>query len=98
MVFCYCGKEALIQTSRTSRNPGRRFYGCPDQAAGCGFFVWIEHVKCSRCYDVIPAIMSEKHKLQMELKVAEMKAEYLKRYLIMTWAGFFLIVIALMKM
>ncbi|KAL8241824.1 hypothetical protein R6Q59_012126 [Mikania micrantha] len=32
MVFCECGKEAIILTSWTNRNPSRRFYGCPNQA------------------------------------------------------------------
>ncbi|GJX91111.1 hypothetical protein Tco_0344437, partial [Tanacetum coccineum] len=26
---CACGLEAVIRTSWTNRNPGRRFYGCP---------------------------------------------------------------------
>ncbi|GKA30419.1 zinc finger, GRF-type containing protein [Tanacetum coccineum] len=29
MVHCACGLEAVIRTSWTNRNPGRRFYGCP---------------------------------------------------------------------
>ncbi|GJY89044.1 retrovirus-related pol polyprotein from transposon TNT 1-94 [Tanacetum coccineum] len=29
MVRCACGLEAVIRTSWTNRNPGRRFYGCP---------------------------------------------------------------------
>jgi hypothetical protein len=29
MVYCWCGKEAMMRTSWTSRNPGRRFYCCP---------------------------------------------------------------------
>ncbi|GJS79517.1 zinc finger, GRF-type containing protein [Tanacetum coccineum] len=29
MVHCACGLEAVMRTSWTNRNPGRRFYGCP---------------------------------------------------------------------
>nr|GEV91503.1 hypothetical protein [Tanacetum cinerariifolium] len=29
MVRCTCGLEAMIRTSWSNRNPGRRFYGCP---------------------------------------------------------------------
>ncbi|GJX81898.1 zinc finger, GRF-type containing protein [Tanacetum coccineum] len=29
MVCCACGLEAVIRTSWTNQNPGRRFYGCP---------------------------------------------------------------------
>ena len=29
MVVCTCGKPAVVKTSWTNRNPGRRFFGCP---------------------------------------------------------------------
>nr|GEV15174.1 zinc finger, GRF-type [Tanacetum cinerariifolium] len=29
MIRCACGLKAVIRTSWTNRNPGRRFYGCP---------------------------------------------------------------------
>ncbi|KAJ0813999.1 putative Zinc finger, GRF-type [Helianthus annuus] len=40
MVMCWCGKEALLRTSWTCRNPGRHFYICPNQVANYVFFYW----------------------------------------------------------
>ncbi|KAB1224252.1 hypothetical protein CJ030_MR2G019253 [Morella rubra] len=27
--LCFCGLKAWMRTSKTERNPGRRFFGCP---------------------------------------------------------------------
>ena len=43
LVHCSCGLLASHRVSRTNRNPGRLFYGCPryhGQGTGCGFFEW----------------------------------------------------------
>ncbi|KAL0453475.1 UNVERIFIED_CONTAM: hypothetical protein Slati_1325600 [Sesamum latifolium] len=35
---CYCGMRAMLQTSWTSENPGRRFHACRDfNRGGCRF-------------------------------------------------------------
>ena len=38
-LYCYCGREAIVKTSKTPQNPGKRFITCPEQI-GCGFFLW----------------------------------------------------------
>ena len=38
MVFCRCGREAVIVVSSSSDNPGRRGYHC---SAHCGFICWV---------------------------------------------------------
>ncbi|KAK1304901.1 hypothetical protein QJS10_CPB11g01211 [Acorus calamus] len=42
---CYCGNNAVLKQSRTSSNPGRWFWACPERKAsndinGCNFFEW----------------------------------------------------------
>ncbi|KAK0597528.1 hypothetical protein LWI29_026214 [Acer saccharum] len=43
---CDCGLDAKLRTSTTVRNPGRRFYGCPNfvngYVKGCGYFEWVD--------------------------------------------------------
>ncbi|KAM7526989.1 hypothetical protein LguiB_030399 [Lonicera macranthoides] len=38
-LYCYCGRVAIVKTSKTPQNPGRRFITCPEQI-GCEFFLW----------------------------------------------------------
>ncbi|KAF7813272.1 uncharacterized protein G2W53_034248 [Senna tora] len=42
--FCFCGERAIILTSRTDENPGRRFWRCRkyQTANDCDFFDWFE--------------------------------------------------------
>ncbi|KAF7824098.1 uncharacterized protein G2W53_022242 [Senna tora] len=41
---CFCGERAIILTSRTQENPGRRFWRCKNfkSADDCDFFDWID--------------------------------------------------------
>ncbi|KAF7844675.1 hypothetical protein G2W53_001580 [Senna tora] len=43
-VLCDCGEYAIVATSRTPENPGRRFWGCKNypSAGNCGFVGWYE--------------------------------------------------------
>jgi hypothetical protein len=36
MVLCYCGRDATVRTSWTSKNPGRRFFCCADTVSTSG--------------------------------------------------------------
>ncbi|KAJ9541380.1 hypothetical protein OSB04_027886 [Centaurea solstitialis] len=69
MVNCACGLPAIIRTSWTSRNPGRRFYCCPKKVS----FISISNVtkrspyflvEKIRCMDVIPGILRSKNELE----------------------------------
>ena len=40
LVLCKCGKEAMLTTSWTTKNLGRRFYGCDKGKNGCNYFSW----------------------------------------------------------
>ncbi|KAK1271382.1 hypothetical protein QJS04_geneDACA021007 [Acorus gramineus] len=40
---CRCGRGAcLVLTSRTAKNPGRKFYRCPVSSNACRFFMWCD--------------------------------------------------------
>ncbi|XP_057811390.1 uncharacterized protein LOC131025606 [Salvia miltiorrhiza] len=39
-VTCICKKPAKVETARTSKNPGRLFYGC--RYRECNFFQWVD--------------------------------------------------------
>ncbi|KAM0042907.1 putative transcription factor GRF family [Helianthus debilis subsp. tardiflorus] len=66
MVFCHCGRDAIIQTSWTSKNPGRRFYACPVQGSNCPFIGWFDQQRCQRCIDIIPGLLRAKNNLESE--------------------------------
>ncbi|XP_042944448.1 uncharacterized protein LOC122315064 [Carya illinoinensis] len=42
---CWCGLKTPLKTSHTKKNPGRRFFACPNYNTGdarCEFFVWLD--------------------------------------------------------
>ncbi|CAH1452794.1 unnamed protein product [Lactuca virosa] len=44
LVKCYCGDVCYVAVSRTSDNPGRKFWGCPNfkESSRCRFFKWVD--------------------------------------------------------
>ncbi|KAJ1439016.1 Zinc finger, GRF-type [Sesbania bispinosa] len=42
--LCGCGEMVLTLTSKSAKNPGRRFFRCPNwkQYGGCNYFEWVE--------------------------------------------------------
>ncbi|CAI9301574.1 unnamed protein product [Lactuca saligna] len=50
---CYCGDRVGMWTSWTRKNPGRRFFGCPnymDEEKDCGYFRWIDPPLLNKWY------------------------------------------------
>ncbi|XP_061350505.1 uncharacterized protein At4g04775-like [Gastrolobium bilobum] len=44
---CKCGRQTIVYTSKTKRNPNRAFFGCPnfkDKKPFCNFFRWVDDV------------------------------------------------------
>ncbi|KAF8049310.1 hypothetical protein N665_2242s0004 [Sinapis alba] len=39
---CHCGSKTIILTSRTKKNPGRRFYRCGDTFGPGHTFRWVD--------------------------------------------------------
>nr|GMD37749.1 zinc finger, GRF-type [Ipomoea batatas] len=61
---CECGRQLVIRTSWTDRNPGRRFWHCSESAVssvfgmkGCGFFDWADPPMCPRAISIIPGLL-----------------------------------------
>ncbi|KAI4305223.1 hypothetical protein L6164_028604 [Bauhinia variegata] len=48
-----CGhkKDAKLLTSRSERNPGKKFWRCPHYLTDddCNFFQWADEPSCERC-------------------------------------------------
>nr|KAJ0212668.1 hypothetical protein LSAT_V11C400219700 [Lactuca sativa] len=57
MVLYFCGNVAVVQTSWTSQNPGRRFYACPKMGSTCGFLGWVDPPMCQRSTFIIPGLL-----------------------------------------
>ncbi|GJX01211.1 zinc finger, GRF-type containing protein [Tanacetum coccineum] len=65
MVRCACGLEAVIKTSWTNRNPGRRFYGCPTLSPTCvNFLRWYDPPMCQRSVQIIPGLLRSRNELE----------------------------------
>ena len=87
MVVCHCGAPALVKTSWTSKNPGRRFYGCPRKVSRCDFFCWYDQQMCSRAMEVILGLLRSKNTVEASLK-SKQKVVILRCLLVLSW-GFF---------
>ncbi|CAL1408211.1 unnamed protein product [Linum trigynum] len=79
LIRCKHNIPAVVKTSGTNDNPGRRFYGCPywkDVKKNCRFFRWAE-----KNDDVCEDTNIERLILQLEesLSIAESKAERRKK-------------------
>ncbi|KAL7590652.1 hypothetical protein Lser_V15G40320 [Lactuca serriola] len=99
MVMCFCRKWAIVRTSWTDNNLGRRFWGCPDPNSSCGFIGWYDEPMCARSKVIIPGLLrtinklrkamddikeqASKHEKAME-KIKE-QAIMLKYYLVYSW-------------
>ncbi|CAI9296044.1 unnamed protein product [Lactuca saligna] len=64
MVMCFCRKWAIVRTSWTDNNPGRRFWGCPDPNSSCGFIGWYDEPMCARSKVIIPGLLRTINKLR----------------------------------
>ncbi|KAL0398913.1 UNVERIFIED_CONTAM: hypothetical protein Sradi_2234600 [Sesamum radiatum] len=67
-VECYCGRRAVIRTSWTDMNLGRRFSSCRDyNRGGCRFFSWEDPPMCRRAQAVIPGLLRKKNEMELEI-------------------------------
>ncbi|CAI9283648.1 unnamed protein product [Lactuca saligna] len=48
---------ALVKTSWTPLNPGRRFYDFPTKDFVCGFIRWVDPPMCARSKTIIPGLL-----------------------------------------
>ncbi|KAL8223347.1 hypothetical protein R6Q57_018822 [Mikania cordata] len=93
MAFCACGKQAIVRSSWTSKNPGRRFFSCPEQVSLDGF----DPPMCDRSVDIIPGLLKSKNDLQIQLKASVAESKSLKKKkLIFSWIGFFVLLLGIL--
>ncbi|GJW15167.1 zinc finger, GRF-type containing protein [Tanacetum coccineum] len=86
MVRCACGLEAVIRTSWTNRNPGRRFYGCPTLSPTCvNFLRWYDPLMCQRSVQIISGSLRSHNELEEILAMVEEKRRKLLTFLIISW-------------
>ncbi|PWA36850.1 zinc finger, GRF-type [Artemisia annua] len=85
MVRCWCGKQAITHTSWTSANPGRRFYGCPDEGSSCRWIGWYDPEMCARSRMIIPGFLRRRNELEERLEVAIGDVWKWKIYLVLSW-------------
>lgn len=72
--LCECEKKAKLFTSRTARNPGRRFLGCGQpQGTRCNFFHWFDVEALGRHGEVVTQLNDRRFLLEEKLVVIERK-------------------------
>ncbi|PWA86496.1 zinc finger, GRF-type [Artemisia annua] len=64
MVNCFCGNQAVMRTSWTYTNPGRRFWSCGQIVTNYGYFLWIDPPMCARARAIIPGLLTARNALE----------------------------------
>ncbi|MFS7986121.1 putative transcription factor GRF family [Helianthus anomalus] len=87
MVMCKCGRAALMKTSKTSKNPERRFYTSPQMRSKCKFFVWIDPPVNSPPSPELGFHKPPNHSSSIEVRFEELKHEIRRKdaALVMSW-------------
>ncbi|CAH1430709.1 unnamed protein product [Lactuca virosa] len=70
-------RSHLLQVSRASENPGRRFYGCPnykDESMNCKYFIWIDdELTIQRYKDLLFNMHHDMKGMEDEIKELKLK-------------------------
>ncbi|PWA37589.1 zinc finger, GRF-type [Artemisia annua] len=90
MVNCNCQppRQAVIRTSWTQRNPGRRFYCCSQIVTDCGYFDWLDPPMCARSVQIIPGLLASRNVLEESLRTMAAANGRLKMCLVLSWVFF----------
>ncbi|CAA0840855.1 DNA topoisomerase 3-alpha [Striga hermonthica] len=76
----YCGKRAVLHTSWTDDNPGRRFHSCLKwKRGGCKFFDWEDPPMCRRAMAIIPGLLRKVNAMEAENEKLKKSLEMMKR-------------------
>ncbi|GJX45548.1 hypothetical protein Tco_0262224, partial [Tanacetum coccineum] len=85
-VRCACGLEAVIRTSWTNQNLGRRFYGFLTLSPTCvNFLRWYDPPMCQRSVQIIPGLLRSRNELEEIVAMVEEKRRKLLKFLIISW-------------
>ncbi|KAL4564507.1 hypothetical protein LXL04_028571 [Taraxacum kok-saghyz] len=80
--------RALMRTSWTDLNPGRRFWGCPKPYSTCGFIGWIDGPMCERSKRVIPGLLRTLNSVERSLEKSKEETRKMKIYMFCSWVLF----------
>ncbi|GJZ24216.1 hypothetical protein Tco_0561675 [Tanacetum coccineum] len=87
MVRCHCGAQAVVRTSWTNENPGRRFWVC------CGFIDWLDPPMCRRSTLIIPGLLRSLNNHEAQIQHAMEERARMKKYLYVSWCFFIMFVV-----
>ncbi|XP_061375626.1 uncharacterized protein At4g04775-like [Gastrolobium bilobum] len=72
---CKYGRQTIVYTSKTERNPNRAFFGCPnfkDKKPFCDFFGWVDDV----CNERLELEDGRIHKVELDVAEMDFKLKY----------------------
>ncbi|XP_061343335.1 uncharacterized protein At4g04775-like [Gastrolobium bilobum] len=72
---CKCGRQTIVYTSKTERNPNRAFFGCPnfkDKKPFCNFFRWVDDV----CNERLELEDGRMNKVELDVAEIDFKLQY----------------------
>ncbi|KAK9082608.1 hypothetical protein Scep_029079 [Stephania cephalantha] len=71
--YCYCGQPAVVFTSWTTTNPGRRFYGYRkyEHRSGCEYFNWLDPEMTNRATIVINGLLRKLDRIESEKRLED---------------------------
>ncbi|GKC60912.1 zinc finger, GRF-type containing protein [Tanacetum coccineum] len=84
MVFCSCGRLAVIKTSWTDGHPGRRFYACPIQGPCCRWIDWVDPSMCPRYIQIIPGLLKARNRHEASIQELTNEVSKLKKLVNLT--------------
>ncbi|PWA62300.1 zinc finger, GRF-type [Artemisia annua] len=88
VVRCHCGRVAIVKTSWTNANPGRRFYSCPIPDSNCRWIDWYDPPMCNRSLVIIPGLLRSRNNMEGAIIEAQNGRAKMKKYLIWSWILF----------
>ncbi|KAL4562713.1 hypothetical protein LXL04_026743 [Taraxacum kok-saghyz] len=91
MVFRYCGRVAIVRTSWTDTNPGRRFRCCTKQVSRCAFFSWIDPPMRARSAKIIPGLLRNINNGEGLIKNLNEEIAKWKMMMLASWVLFLLV-------
>ncbi|KAK9723898.1 hypothetical protein RND81_05G032800 [Saponaria officinalis] len=81
---CFCGHVAVVLTSWTKDNPGRKFEACPiynpvTKTRGCRCFRWLDENQTTWQKKVINQLVIERKLLENEAEMLQKENDMLKK-------------------